>query len=125
MPRLGGCKEEKATEVGHKIQPLVFLGRLLPLKVHRPCELGKHGLMGTQQVFLCRCMWMVVPLSSGHVPFRWSLVQVYRAWLCHLRGLRWQKVSPLQGEFSLAATHAEQKADKAQVWYHSRSIDVS
>lgn len=47
-----GLQKEKATEVGHKIQPLVFLGWLLPLEVHGPCEQGKHGLVGTWQVLL-------------------------------------------------------------------------
>lgn len=90
--------------------------------------------MGTCQAVLCRCMGMVVPVSSGRISFwvpapsllfRWSLVQVYKGWLCHLHGLQWQQTSPLQGEFSLAAAEAEQLADKAQPWYCNRPIDVS
>lgn len=74
--------------------------------------------MGTWRVVLCPCKGMVVPVSSGHVPFRVpaaslpftrSLVQVCWGWLCHLHGLRWQQTSsPLQGEFCLAATQDEQ-----------------
>ena len=98
-----GLQKEKALKVGHKIQPLVFLGWLLPLEVHGPREHGEHGLMGTWRAVLCQCTGLVVLVSSGHVPFRvpapslpftWSLVQVYRGWLCHLHELQWQQTSP-------------------------------
>lgn len=34
-------------------------------------------------------------------------------WLCHLRWLRWQQISPLQVGFSLAAAELEQGAATA------------